>query len=262
MKIPLRQKSNILTVLVADNSGAPVTGLDAATMPAMQWIFTSAAGCVVNAFPTLSDLGSAVDAFLAGGVFELGKGRYRVDAPDAIALAVGTVDLAGEDSGKRLFHELIEIDQTLQMILLAAAAGAENGQDGGPTGITITPVTSTVSAGQIVSDSITGYWNAAQTLTLAVVDGNKAPVPLTGKWVRFTAARKNSLNTPVIIHDNETAGGLTLGGTDDATVTIAISAADMATVQELDWALWNMTDGVALGQGVYRIKPISQQGPT
>lgn len=142
-------------------------------------------------------------------------------------------------------------------ILSTIATNTEGGLN-----VTVTPVTSTVSAGEVVSWYIVGYQNMAQIIVFTVVDGNGVPISLNGKLVTFTASRKYSSGnppSPLITHDNSTIGGLTVTGASHNTVTVTISITDTETIDKLTYGLENTTDSRALGRGVYDIQPISQK---
>jgi hypothetical protein len=88
-------------VEVTDDSGLPVTGLNASTFPTLKY---SIAGANNSATLTLSDLTNENSAFTAQGVKERGEGVYRIDLPLAAVATVGSVvKLRGTASGKRVF---------------------------------------------------------------------------------------------------------------------------------------------------------------
>jgi hypothetical protein len=93
--------SKSLIVFIGDDAGLPVTGLVAATMPDVFYSIDGAAAVQI----VLSDLASLSAAYSSGGVYEIGRGRYRLDAPNAmLASAAHSIDLSGEASGKHLIH--------------------------------------------------------------------------------------------------------------------------------------------------------------
>ncbi|OGT59910.1 MAG: hypothetical protein A3E01_10730 [Gammaproteobacteria bacterium RIFCSPHIGHO2_12_FULL_63_22] len=87
-------------VQIVDDVGVPVTGLVAATFPALYALRTSTAPI---AFGALSDLAAIDSAHADGGVKEYssGGGFYRVDAPDS--------PWATEDSDIRIAGEAIDL---------------------------------------------------------------------------------------------------------------------------------------------------------
>jgi hypothetical protein len=95
-----------LDVLLVDDSGLPLTGLVAATFPAVKW---SLAGAYADQTVTLSDLAALTASWAEGGVKERGGGRYRLDLPDAVFEAQGEVSVRGEASGKHLVAPLIDV---------------------------------------------------------------------------------------------------------------------------------------------------------
>ena len=107
--IVLQQGSNpILEIQIVDDAGLPVTGLVAATMPALNYVLVGANAS--TAFPTLTDLALITSAYFAGGVKERAGGYYRVDGPSGITANYGqTVRIEGEASGKHVLCESIQI---------------------------------------------------------------------------------------------------------------------------------------------------------
>lgn len=128
MRIPSGSTSVSTLVQIVDNNGLPVTGLVAATFPAVDYCIVGAAEVAIP----LHDLASASTPYgTAGGLFEIGGGVYRLDLPDAMFTNPATaVRLIGEVSGKHLLHPVIEV--------AAVASGS------GPYVVTIT-VTDTLS---------------------------------------------------------------------------------------------------------------------
>jgi hypothetical protein len=99
--------SKSLTVQIVDDSGLGVTGLVAATFPAVFYQIAGANAAV--AFPSLSDLAAITTAWAAGGVKELSGGYYRLDAPDAMFAAAGKAKVIAEASGKHLLCEVVDV---------------------------------------------------------------------------------------------------------------------------------------------------------
>lgn len=124
MIYPLGATSQSIDVQIVDDSGLPVTGLLAATFPALTY---SLAGPNVDAgFPALSDLATLTTAWAAGGVKERGGGVYRLDLPNGIFASAGEVKIRGEASGKHVLAPWIDVDP-LSAALLDEANGVETG---------------------------------------------------------------------------------------------------------------------------------------
>jgi hypothetical protein len=89
-------------VQIVDDSGAAVTGLVAATFPAVYYS-VSGPNAAVQITP-LSDLALITTAFTAKGVKERSgsAGFYRLDVPDAAFASAGQLTIYGEASGKHL----------------------------------------------------------------------------------------------------------------------------------------------------------------
>ena len=102
--------SQSVDVQILNDSGLPVTGLVAATMPP---IYYSLAGANSTTQITLSDLSLITSAYSSGGVKERvgAAGVYRLDVPNGALAVAGTVKIYGEASGKHLICEPIEVQQ-------------------------------------------------------------------------------------------------------------------------------------------------------
>lgn len=95
------------TVQVVDDGGIGVTGLVAATFPALTIVRSTGAAV---AFSALSDLASLASAHADGGVKERGGGFYRLDGPDSIAATPSPdVRIVGEQTGKHVICPPIEV---------------------------------------------------------------------------------------------------------------------------------------------------------
>lgn len=108
MIFPPGATSKSLDVQIVDDSGLPVTGLVAATFPAVYW---SLAGNTESTAISLSDLAAITTAYTSGGVKERdgSAGVYRIDLPDAALTNAGAVRVYGEASGKHLICEAITV---------------------------------------------------------------------------------------------------------------------------------------------------------
>lgn len=104
MNYDLNEASVSAIVQIVDNSGLPVTDLDASTFPAVTLVRSTSTASLA-----LSDLSAVDDAHDAGGIYELSGGRYRLDLPDTQFEAVGPLSIVAEESGKRLIHPQIQV---------------------------------------------------------------------------------------------------------------------------------------------------------
>lgn len=97
-----------IDVGVYDDTGLPVTGLVAATLPAIYWTLS---GNTASTSITLSDLVAITTAYSSGGVKERAgsAGIYRLDLPNAALTSAGDVRIYGEASGKHLVCEAITV---------------------------------------------------------------------------------------------------------------------------------------------------------
>ena len=144
--------------------------------------------------------------------------------------------------------------------LLTNTAGYVTATNGGSTtSVTITPLTGTVSAGEVTGQYFTLYQNPTTTVTIVVTDEDGTAVNLSGKTVRFTASAPGTPNTAIIDHDNSTVGGLTISGGGNNNVQVTFAGADTTGVRDLIWAVWNVTDDTPVAQGKCAILSISQK---
>lgn len=93
-------------IQITTDAGLPVTGLVAATFPALSYIRDKEA---IVAITPLTDLTLITSAFTANGVKEYGNGYYRVDVPNAAWTTASNVILSGETTDKRVIAEPVEV---------------------------------------------------------------------------------------------------------------------------------------------------------
>ena len=117
-----------IDIEVYDDSGLPVTGLVAATMPTINY---SVGGSNAKTSITLSDLAAETTAWSSGGLKERGAGVYRLDLPTAAISAAGRrVCVFGYATGKNLVAPVIDtgpvsanLSQILATTLTETSAG-------------------------------------------------------------------------------------------------------------------------------------------
>ncbi len=102
--------SQSVQIQVVDDTGLPVTGLVAATLPAIYyWIAGAHAAVAIS----LSDLSTITTAYSSGGVKEIDSvnlaGFYRLDVPDAALASAGKVKIGGEASGKHVLCDTLDV---------------------------------------------------------------------------------------------------------------------------------------------------------
>jgi hypothetical protein len=104
MIVAVAATSQSIDVQIVDDAGLPVTGLVAATFPAVSYALAGANASVGIA---LQDLATITAAYSSGGVKERSGGYYRLDLPNAAMTAAGEVKLIGETTGKHLIADPI-----------------------------------------------------------------------------------------------------------------------------------------------------------
>jgi hypothetical protein len=98
--------SQSVTVRIEDDGRLAVTGLVAATFPAVTY---KKAGAIAAVAISLSDLALITTAWASGGVKEISGGYYRLDLPDAAFSTTANVTLIGDASGKHLVCPALEV---------------------------------------------------------------------------------------------------------------------------------------------------------
>lgn len=173
------QTSVSIDVEVYDDAGLPVTGLVAATFPAVVY---SRAGSNANvSLGALNDLALITSPWNANGLKERANGRYRLDLPNAVFSVVGVVSLWAEASGKHLIYPRLEVGDALANTVPGTypqgTAGWALGRIGSGQIVTTSPVAVDGSLTIIQGD---GYI-AANGNALEWTDVN-------GVWPNLTAA--------------------------------------------------------------------------
>jgi hypothetical protein len=168
---------------------------------------------------------------------------YGGDFP---AAAAGTYDVLYFVSGVCVQSETIQWDGTA---VLSNATTAD---------VTILPVASTVSTGEVSTSALVAYQNEDKTFTFGVVDADGDPIDLTGKTVTFYAAYRGTQNTPVITRTTTGSAGVTVGGDDGNSVAVALTDTHTANLARFVYALWNVTDDYVLARGTLEVLPAPQ----
>jgi hypothetical protein len=135
---------------------------------------------------------------------------------------------------------------------ISLSSGQVTATNGGAS-VTVIPLSSTVSTGEVTTNDITAYLGTAPDFTWAIVDQNREPVPLTGKTLLFTANPEGTPANPDI-----SASG-SASGDDNNQVTVSLTTSDTGEVQTLLYSLWNVTDNLLLARGRLLIKTATQQ---
>lgn len=181
----LSSTSQSIDVQVVDDSGLAVTGLVAATFPALTYSLAGANADV--AFPALSDLAALTTAWVAGGVKERGGGVYRVDAPDALFATAGVVAVRGEASGKHALAPRIDVG--------APQTGDSYARLGAPAGASIAADLAEIAA---ETDDVAAIKAKTDLLTVTTVTyvtsgstgGSKTVETAAGSYLSATEALK------------------------------------------------------------------------
>lgn len=107
MQIVLGSTNQSLDLQVVDDTGLPVTALDASTFPSLFYALRGPHADV--SIGALNDLANLTDAYNALGIKERAGGFYRFDAPDAMFATAGDLRIWGETTGKHVLHPVIEV---------------------------------------------------------------------------------------------------------------------------------------------------------
>jgi len=171
-------------VQIVDDSGLPVTGLVAASFPAVNY---SRAGSNADQSIALSNLSLITSPWAAGGLKERGQGVYRLDLPDAICAAPGHVRLRGEAGGKHLLCDTIDVGILSDQVPGTYESGTAGQALGRITGAQITTVAPVTQKG-VVSLVAGDDYLAADGRALEWTDAGNTWPDLTGAAVAFQVA--------------------------------------------------------------------------
>ena len=113
MIYPIGSTSQSMDVVIVNDQGIPVTGLDHTTFPTVKY---SKAGPNADVTITLVALAALTTVWTSGGVKERGEGVYRLDLPDALFSSQAKVLLRGETTDKRLIAHPIDVSKMFSLI--------------------------------------------------------------------------------------------------------------------------------------------------
>lgn len=123
------------------------------------------------------------------------------------------------------------------------------------------PVVSQITSGELVTVgparpvNYRVFQNNAIALPINPVDAEGDAIDLTGKTLRFVVHDANG----VVKFTREAADGVVWT---DGTVTVPITAANLATAADWRWKLWSVTDEMTLGYGRFLIELSPFEAPT
>jgi hypothetical protein len=228
MNIALNATSQSIDIRIVDDSGLPVTGLVAATLPTLTY---NKAGANADVTITPVDLATLATAWTSSGVKERGDGVYRLDLPNAVFTAATRVTLRGETTDKRVICPVIEVGMLV------------------PATVTFSPVTTTIND-RVTASTITCYYGEAG-FTIgpnAVTDSNGDPVNISGSGaytsLRFTI--QDQYDTDVLSTTSVTVSG---ASNNQWTVT-GTSAVTATAPKKLKWSLRGLNTGVDVVLGL------------
>lgn len=217
LSYPSGQADLSVDVQFVDDSGLPVDGLVAATMPTL----TRSTGSGADAVIALSDLALVTSAHSDGGVKGRGNGVYRLDLPD---LADGTHTLRAEDTDKRLICPKIQIGQNpapYSVTIPAAVAAASQ-----TPGLITSVRGDALSVALPVMGNITGRTKLVWTLKRRYEDTDAEAMLQVEEGVgltRYNGAAATSAALGSLAVTNQTTGAATLAI--DQTLTAAMALA-------------------------------------
>lgn len=113
MMYPIGATSQSIDVIIVNDQGIPVTGLDHSTFPTIKY---SKAGPNADVTIALVALAAVTTVWTSGGVKERGEGVYRLDLPDAVFSVQAKVILRGETTDKRLIAHPIDVSRVMSLL--------------------------------------------------------------------------------------------------------------------------------------------------
>lgn len=285
---PDSTNQSIYVHLASSADGTDATGLEAADLTVS---YQRGNGALVGV--SLSDLSAITDAHSDGGVIHAGGGVYRIDAPDA-AWAAGVdrvrVYVSADDVVQTAGVTEITLDAPVSSRLPAsvqpvieaganaAAAAADNtaslpemidnnqftaealanAPSGGGGSVVVTPITSTVSTGEVVSDDIVAYQGEARAFLFVIADADKQPVDLSGKTLRFVAHDRRDPPLPKFAVEH---AAITISGDNHNQVRVPFDADQTADLYDGFYSLWSLSDNLVLARGALKIEPARKEAP-
>jgi hypothetical protein len=117
-------------------------------------------------------------------------------------------------------------------------------------GVSVAPLVATANPTFYASENLPDIAQAsAPAISWTIVDSSDAAVSLSGKTVRFVAARSNDATAAAVFNHSTGGNGVTISGTSNNIVTVQLTTTDTATAQQLFYWIWDMTSDIALVNG-------------
>ncbi len=126
--------------------------------------------------------------------------------------------------------------------------------------LTVTPLSSTVSAGQVSDTKITCYqYQAFGPYVLTITDSDDAAVDLSASDLVFRVYRQGKPGT-VLWSLTSTAGEITVAGASNNQVTLEDDDTHTESAGQYRWVLWDSTNDLVRGRGVLMIEAEAASG--
>ena len=124
-----------------------------------------------------------------------------------------------------------------------ASFSIENRNQGDAAAVTITPVVSTVSTGEVVSQNLTAYQGEVKPYTFTLTDSEGEPIDETGDTLVLVVSKLDGTTL------FEATG--TVGGANGNLVTVTVE--DTATPGSYRYVLWNTSEEAVRAEGAFEI---------
>lgn len=119
------------------------------------------------------------------------------------------------------------------------------------TNVTVTPLSSTVSAGDVSNNNVTAFQFADFSFIFTIVDSDGNAVPLAGKTLSFIIY---TLGTQTVLFTlDTTSGDITISGDDDNQVTVVGTDTNTGTAGTFRYVMRNDTDDDVIARGAFDI---------
>ncbi|MFN0197336.1 MAG: hypothetical protein ACKVT0_11375 [Planctomycetaceae bacterium] len=222
--------------------GANTTSPDNAGIASAEAAAIGAESAASTAATNTTTLLSRITSTLFAGMTSLGDWLRRMTRKDAGTAGMATAETEINTGGTSTF---VGTSEAIEAIANNIAAGS----------VTILPIVSTVSAGQVDRGMITGYEGRAATWTWAIVDSDGNPIDCSEMELRFRAYRIGNIDDVVyerLSEDDE----VTFTGADDNLVTVTAAAENQSEPGEFGFVIDDITveaEPVLLARGQYTI---------